>query len=50
MNISTIRAKSVCRDNGKFIGNAVVPVVVSRWAEQYFREINGLNHYQLTMF
>lgn len=37
-------------DQKKFIGNAVVPVVVSRWAEQYFREINGLNNYQLTMF
>lgn len=34
----------------KFIGNAVVPQVVSAWACEYFREINGMNHYQLTMF
>lgn len=37
-------------DQKKFIGNAVVPVVVSRWAEQYFREINLINNHQLTMF
>lgn len=34
----------------KFIGNAVVPQVVAAWAESYYREINGLNEYQLKMF
>lgn len=34
----------------KFIGNAVVPVVVSSWACEYYREINNMNFYQLTMF
>lgn len=34
----------------KFIGNAVVPVVVSSWACEYYREINNMNSYQLQMF